>query len=126
MKAPERLPSPDIGRPATALAMEVRADGKHPLEVRLRGEIDIVTIPTLEESLAVMVDGHDGDVVVDLADVDFIGVAGLETLCGQARRLRQRGDRLILSSPSALTVRVIDILGVAELLSLSTQETQPG
>lgn len=124
MKAPERLPLPDHTRPATALAVDIRTDGAHPLEVRLRGEIDIVTIPALDKALSAVLDGHSGNVVVDLTDVDFIGVAGLETLCSQARRLRQRGDRLALSSPSALTLRVIDILGVAEVLSLSPQEAQ--
>lgn len=124
MKAPERLPSSDIGRPATALGVEIRTDGAHLLEVRLQGEIDIVTIPALDEALSAALDGHSGNVVVDLADVDFIGVGGLEALCSQARRLRQRGGQLTVSSPSALTLRVIHILGVAEFLSLSPQEAQ--
>lgn len=125
MKAPERLRLSGASRPATALAVEVRVEGQRPPELKLLGEIDVVTLPVLDKSLSAMVDGNTGDVVVDLADVHFIGVAGLETLCHHARLLRQRGDRLVVSSPSALTRRVIDILGVAELLLLSAEEAQP-
>ncbi|HEV2071364.1 MAG TPA: STAS domain-containing protein [Acidimicrobiales bacterium] len=125
MKAPERFSSSDGGRPIPALVVEVVAGGSRPPELRLQGEVDIATLPVLDETLAAVVDGYSGDVVVDLADVDFIGVAGLGALCSQARHLRQRGDRLVVSSPSAFTRRVIDILGVSELLSLPTQGAQP-
>ena len=126
LKAPERFPSFDGSQPIPALVAEVVTDGSRPPELRLRGEIDIATLPVLDERLSAMIDATSGDVVVDLADVDFIGVAGLGTLCTQARRLRRRGDRLVVSSPSAFTRRVIDILGVSELLSVSTPQTRPG
>ena len=125
MKAPERFPSFDGSRPIPALVVEVVTDGSSPPEIRLQGEIDIATLPVLDEALSAMVDGNRGDVVVDLADVDFIGVAGLGALCTHARRLRQRGDRLVVSSPSTFTRRVIDILGVSELLSVSTPQARP-
>ena len=123
LKAPERFPSFDGSRPIPALVVEVVTS--RPPEIRLQGEIDIATLPVLDETLSAMVDDNRGDVVVDLADVDFIGVAGLGALCTQARRLRQRGDRLVVSSPSTFTRRVIDILGVSELLSVSTPPARP-
>lgn len=125
MKAPERFSPVDGSRPIPALVVEVVTDGNRPPEIRLQGEIDIATLPVLDETLSAMIDGNSGDVVVDLADVDFIGVAGLGTLCTQARRLRHRGDRLVVASPSAFTRRVIDILGVSELLSVPTPEARP-
>ena len=106
----------DIGRSLPALEVEVLTDGQKPPRLRLRGEIDILTVPVLHESLSALADG--GDIVIDLTEVDFIGLAGLEALCQKARCLRQRGGRLVVSSPSAITRRVIDIMGVAELLSL--------
>lgn len=119
--APERMYQSDSGRSVPALQVEVHTDGQRPPELRLRGEIDIVTVPILHESLSALVDGNggDGDVVVDLSAVEFISAAGMETLCSQARNLRQRGRRLVLSSPSALTLRVIDILRMAEHLSVA-------
>ena len=117
MKAPERMDQNDIGRSLPALEVEVLTDDQNPPRLRLRGEIDILTVPVLHESLSALADGG-GDIVIDLTEVDFIGLAGLEALCQKARCLRQRGDRLVVSSPSAITRRVIDIMGVAELLSL--------
>ena len=126
LKAPDRFPSFDSSQPIPALVAEVVTDESRPPEIRLQGEIDIATLPLLDETLSAMIDGNSGDVVVDLAAVDFIGVAGLGALCTHARRLRQRGDRLVVSSPSAFTRRVIDILGVSELLSVSTPQSRPG
>ena len=94
-------------------------DGSDRPRMRLQGEIDILTVPALEEMLSAMVSDGCSDVVVDLADVHFMGVAGLEALCDCARDLQRRGHRLILSSPSALTRRVIDILGLVEDLTLA-------
>ena len=124
LKAPERMDRSGLGRPLPPLEAEVHTDGQGLPELRLRGEIDIVTVPVFREALSALVEGG-GDVVVDLAGVDFIGLAGLEALCSEARCLRQRGGRLVVSSPSTLTRRVIAIMGVAELLSLA-EEPAPG
>lgn len=125
-RAGEKISQHESGRPLPALEVEVHTEGHQPPELRLRGEIDIVTVPVLDESLSALVDGAGtSDVVVDLANVDFMGVAGLEALCNQARRMNQRGQRLVVSSPSTLTRRVIDILGVGDLLSLPAQEPPP-
>lgn len=118
VQAPERIYQSGVVKPMPTLKAEVHTDGHGPPRLRLRGEIDIATVPVLADSLSVLVDGG-GDVVVDLVDVDFVGLAGLEVLCSYARSLRQRGDRLLVSSPSPIVRRVIDIIGVAELLSVS-------
>jgi anti-anti-sigma factor len=123
LQASERMDQISVARSLPALAVEVHTDDEKPLTLRLRGEVDIATVPVLRESLSVLVDDG-GDVVVDLTDVDFIGLAGLEALCNEARRLRQSGDRLVVSSPSALARRVIDIIGAAELLPLPGEELQ--
>ncbi|MGI8983561.1 MAG: STAS domain-containing protein [Acidimicrobiales bacterium] len=117
VQAPERMDRIDSAKALQALEIEVHTDGREPPILKLRGEVDIATIAILEGSLSTLADGS-GDIVVDLADVDFIGLAGLEVLCGRARCMHQRGDRLVISSPPPIARRVIDILGVGELLSL--------
>ena len=117
MKVPEWCAS-DGSHLAAAMPMNV-CDRSDPPQLRLHGEIDILTVPALEEALSAMLSDDSGDVVVDLAAVHFIGVAGLEALCHCALDLQRRSHRLIVSSPSALTRRVIDILGLAEYLTLA-------
>lgn len=119
-KAPERLSPPDATRALPALEVEVHADGREPPRLRLRGEIDILSVPVLHKSLSALVE-EGGDVVVDLTEVAFIGLAGVEALCSHARCLRQRGDRLVVSSASPITRRVIDIIGVGDLLSVADE-----
>lgn len=110
---------PGGSRLKAAIAMDVN-DRSDPARLRVQGEIDIFTVPVLEDTLSAMVSGDCGDVVVDLADVHFVGVAGLDALCRCARELHGRGHRLVLSSPSALTRRVIDILGLVGDLTVAT------
>jgi anti-sigma B factor antagonist len=120
LQAPERMDQTGVARSLPALEVEVHTDGREPPRLRLRGEIDIATVAVLHESLSGLVDSG-GDLVVDLADVEFIGLAGLELLCDQARFLHRRGDRLVVSSPPPIARRVIDIIGVADLLSLADE-----
>lgn len=122
LQAPERMDRTGVARSLPALEVEVHTDGSEAPRLRLRGEIDIATVAVLRECLSELVDGG-GDVVVDLADVEFIGLAGLELLCDQAGFLHRRGDRLVVSSPPPIARRVIDIIGMADLLSLADEHT---
>ena len=124
MRFPEEFLSRK-GQPMTALVGEVVTDGRNRPQLKLQGEIDILTVPVLDDMLSELVLDNYGDVVVDLARVEFIGVAGVKALCRHAGHVRERGDRLMLSSPSAVTQRVIDVVDVAENLVLSGQEARP-
>ncbi|HET9732946.1 MAG TPA: STAS domain-containing protein [Acidimicrobiales bacterium] len=55
-----------------------------------------------------------GDVVVDLADVDFIDTDSFFTLAATARWLDRKGRRLTFRSPSGLAMRVLDLFGLSD------------
>jgi anti-anti-sigma factor len=74
------------------LRISATADGH---VVAVSGEVDIAVAPTLAEAL---VQFGDGDVVVDLADVTFIGASGLCAILAAQRHVERRSHRLIVKT----------------------------
>jgi len=70
--------------------------------ITIAGEVDIESAPTLAEALVL----REGPLEIDCAELHFIDVAGLRVLYEAASR-----ERVILRRPSALTVRILEVLG---------------
>jgi anti-anti-sigma factor len=85
--------------------------------VALRGEADIATLPVVVDALARVIADQDGDVVVDLAQTDFIDTAALRAVL-RAREVLHGGERqLTLRSPSGFAVRLLAVFGLSQLVS---------
>jgi len=78
--------------------------------IELRGWLDLTTLGSLVGPLSAAVTSFD-DVVVDLAEVDFIDVAGLRLFVEAADLLHRRDGKLTLRSTPAWIGRVLDVLG---------------
>jgi anti-anti-sigma factor len=72
------------------------------------GEIDIESSDVFRDAL----ERCDGDVVVDLSSVPFIGSAGIGVIVGQRKRLEAAGGALRLRSPRAVTRRAFEAVGL--------------
>jgi anti-anti-sigma factor len=103
-------------RPAAAL-FEITAMTA-PAGIRLRGEVDIATLPTLEAALEILVDLA-AEATIDLSELTFIDVCGLRELARAAIRLRRAGVCLRLRGASTRTRRILCLLGWAELVEIA-------
>lgn len=92
----------------TRLAVEPADDGD---ALRLVGDIDSHTAPTLEVALAELDPGR--DVVLDLGAVGFIDSSGLRVLVAGHQRFVGSDSRLVLRSPSAAVLRLLEIAGLS-------------
>jgi anti-sigma B factor antagonist len=81
----------------------------------VRREIDVVTVPELTACLDAASGPGARSVVVDLANVDFIGSAGLAEGSRATRSLETLGAELSISSPSATVRRILTAFGMGEL-----------
>jgi anti-anti-sigma factor len=92
------------------------------------GVVDTFTTPSLATQLKLAIDGGARSVVVDLAAVTSIGVAGFTVIVSAVRRLVQLDGRLTIRSPSPFVCRVLNIVGLAELARIETEEdpSHPG
>ena len=86
--------------------------------VVLNGEIDAHTAPALADWLEPL-PGAGTDVSIDLAGVGFIDSRGLGVLIDAHHRALDAGRRLVLARPSPAVVRLVEISGLADHLTLS-------
>ena len=86
--------------------------------LRAKGDLDAYTAPGLRTQLHEATTGDADLVVVDLAEITFIDSAGLGTLVGAHRRMREGGGRLRIVRPPALVARAFELTGLDEVLEL--------
>jgi len=85
-------------------------------ELRLVGDLDMHTAPTLRRRFE-----NDGDVIaLDMQDVTFIDSTGLSVLIA-ANRTRTTGP-LTLRSPGTAVIRVLEIVGMADMFRIEIAE----
>lgn len=84
-----------------------------PIPLRLVGEHDASTVETVRGRLARAIAVGDADVAVDLSAVTFMSAA-IATELGAARSLLAReGRALVLTDPSRVARRMLDLCAVA-------------
>jgi len=64
------------------------------LWLRLSGELDLASVEELEEAICVAEESTAREIVIDLADLEFMDSAGLRVLLRAHTRTRQDGQRL--------------------------------
>ncbi|MER5448670.1 STAS domain-containing protein [Streptomyces sp. NPDC002766] len=89
--------------------------------VALRGEIDLLTVPSLSARLDELTAGRRPDLVVDLRDVSFIDCSGLGMLCRARNRVVAQEGRLRLVTDSPGFRRLLPPAGLAGVFELDTR-----
>ena len=87
--------------------------------LRLTGELDVATAPRVRAELVSLVQRGACMVSIDMASLSFIDSSGLSVLVGGLKRLRESGGDLVLESPSANAMKVLEITGLTRIFSIS-------
>jgi anti-anti-sigma factor len=80
--------------------------------LRLVGELDMSSAHDLTDALSAM--SGEGDVTLELSELEFIDSSGLRAIMEYAGSLDGGGDNLVLANPSAMTARVFEIAALAK------------
>jgi anti-sigma B factor antagonist len=91
--------------------------------LHVSGEVDLFTAPLLRDHLVRLVDERRGGIVVVLAEVQYMDMAGIRALEHGLRRAQERGSRLVLASPSPIVRRVFEIVGMQNQLPVLPTKT---
>ena len=112
--------------PGAGLAATVFADGVVTV-VALRGEADRATLHVVRDALADVISEREGDVVVDLAQTEFMDTAALRAVLRAREKLEATGRQLTLRSPSRSAGRLLGVFGLGHLTSppSSTEAKEP-
>jgi len=86
------------------------------------GEVDMVTAPDLKCLLGALIDRGHTDVVLDLANLDFLDSSGLQAIEDTAARLRPSRGVLRIRSPSARTRWLLDLSEVSGLVEFEPSD----
>lgn len=87
-------------------------------EVRLRGTLDVTTAHRLRAALAELIHAGYRDVVLDLAELDFLAAAGLGVLIDSHTALQAAGGGLTLSNLPRTVQRVLSITELDKTLTV--------
>ncbi|MDP1818767.1 MAG: STAS domain-containing protein [Acidimicrobiales bacterium] len=103
----------------TANLLTVDVTRKEGVDVlTLSGELDLSSVPALEEALAGVAPGAE-QVVVDLGRLRFMDSAGIGCLARAQLELRKANRRLVLHSPSGAVRKVLEMTGLDQKIEIS-------
>ncbi|MFD4479136.1 STAS domain-containing protein [Streptomyces sp. NPDC058471] len=88
--------------------------GLDPVLVRVSGDLDIESAPTLRTALEPLLTRS---VELDLANVTFIDSSGVNELLSHHERCRAADGRLVVLHPSRAVRQILQLLGVDRLLA---------
>jgi anti-anti-sigma factor len=93
--------------------MEIAAAG--PGALRLSGEVDVSNVPSLSSALRSTAEGRTA-LLLDVAALDFIDVAGMRAIQRSALALAARGGELTMLAPQPPVRRMIAMMGMEGLV----------
>jgi anti-anti-sigma factor len=85
------------------------------VKVILDGRLDITGAAVIDLQFNAIAGSHKG-VVVDLSSVSFMASIGIRTLLLGAKTVQRRGGCFVLLNPVEEVERVLDVMGVTDLM----------
>jgi anti-sigma B factor antagonist len=86
--------------------------------VWLDGEFDIATAGVVTDTLTHAISLDDGDLIVDLSGVTFIGTVTIDALVQTRNTLGRQSRTLTVRSPSRCVTRILTMCGRADLMEM--------
>jgi anti-anti-sigma factor len=109
--------------PSGDFAYELTREGEQAV-VRLWGELDMASAPSLAECLQLLRSNCVATVVLDLGRLDFCDSSGLNVFIGFSRDAQEQGSHLLLRAPSPAMLRLLEISGTADLLEVDSSSPE--
>jgi anti-anti-sigma factor len=94
------------------------------LVFEVKGRLDAVTSPKLEEECRGWIDQGEKAIVMDLGGVDYISSAGLRTILVLARKLNSSGGQMRFCGLKGMVQEVFSISGFTSLFPVFASVTE--
>ena len=82
------------------------------------GRIDSGAAPDFEKALQSLLNAGRHQIVVELADVDYMSSAGLRALVSALKAAKKGGGDLVIARPSARVHEVIELAGLTSIFTV--------
>ena len=100
----------------TEFRVTIRREGRAAV-LALAGELDLASLPRLEDAIDSALESGAEILVLDLAALAFMDVAGLRSVLRGEQRVRAARKRLVLAAPPPGVRRLFALTGQEETLS---------
>ena len=94
------------------------ADDGQIVRLMLRGELDIASADTLERELLSAEARRPPVLVLDLEQLEFMGVSGLRAILDAARRARRDRRKFVVANPVPQIMRLFELTAIDQSLDL--------
>lgn len=91
--------------------------------VGLKGRLDALSSKGVEERLLQMIDGGDRQMVIDLAQLDYISSVGLRMFILVGKRLKQVNGKIVVCSLQDAIQQVFEISGFTTIFPIFKTRT---
>ncbi|HEX2906405.1 MAG TPA: STAS domain-containing protein [Phototrophicaceae bacterium] len=95
----------------------------HVTLIEASGRIDSMNAHQLGEALSHEIDGGHSQIVLDLANVDFMSSAGLREIVAALKKVRASGD-LRLARPSPRVQEVLEMAGLDTIFQIFPSQVE--
>lgn len=86
--------------------------------ISVSGRVDSSTAPQLGEALNAQIGSGTSNLVLDLADVEYLSSAGLREMVAALKKVKQNGGDLRLCTPSDRVMEVLDLAGLDSIFQV--------
>jgi stage II sporulation protein AA (anti-sigma F factor antagonist) len=104
--------------PPEALSIEVSRPSDGVIHVKLAGEVDILSVGELRRRIEELDGQMPAHVVFDLGGLLFIDSSGINALVQAVKAIEEQGGSGVLTAPSPEARRVLEIIGVSQVVSV--------
>jgi stage II sporulation protein AA (anti-sigma F factor antagonist) len=101
------------------LTLQRDRDGDVPV-LRLNGELDRLTVDVVDAAVRELAAETTTTLVLDVRNLEFIDSAGLRTLSRAHNLLAERGHSLVVRDPSPAIRRLIELVGLLDILTIES------
>ena len=111
---------PDIRKAATSPQLQLTEDtlDARTHVIALRGELDVATVPELEEALRAAIDAGHTALAIDLLELTFLDSTGLMVLLNGVRRVMRQDGQLVLACTNPTVLRLLDVTGTSSTFTV--------
>ena len=86
--------------------------------VSVSGRVDSAAAPDLEKTLQGLIDNRRNQIVIELAEVEYMSSAGLRALVSALKASKKGGGEVVIARPSPRVREVIDLAGLTPVFTM--------
>jgi anti-anti-sigma factor len=113
-----------VGEKPFKMSVRQESDEDKRAIVEVGGFLDAHTVVEFEDQMNGLLEQGASQVVIDLAELNYISSAGIGAMMGLVQRLRRQGGDMVLLRPNTKVQKILAMLGFTEIFKIAQSEDE--